>query len=145
MKGIKSVQARSGPKPRPRLPITPEILRKLRSVWVAGFDQSMLWAAATACFFGFFRAGELTVPSDAAYDPTVHLNFEDIAMDSLTRPSGLQVRLKVSKTDPFRKGVDVFIGSSGDDLCPVRARWWHTCPFVEAVQACCFASRMAGF
>ncbi len=85
------------------------------------FDHKMLWAAATVCFFGFFRAGELTVPTDSAYDPTAHLNFEDVAMDSLTQPSLLQIRLKASKTDPFRRGVDVFIGYSGDSLCPVRA------------------------
>ncbi len=40
---------------------------------------------------------------------------------SFSKPSLLQIHLKPSKTDPFRKGVDVFIGSSGDDLCPVRA------------------------
>ncbi len=124
LKGIKSTQAKRGLKPKPRLPITPEVLRKLQSVWASeaeSFDHVMLWAASVVCFFGFFRAGELTVPSDAAYDPTTHLNFEDIAVDSLTRPSLLQVCLKVSKTDPFRKGVDVFIGPSGDDLCPVKA------------------------
>ncbi len=99
------------------------MLRKRQSVWASEaeyFDHVMLWAASVVCFFGFFRAGELTVPSDAAYNPTTHLNLEDMAGDSLTRPL-LQVRLKVSKTDPFRMGVDVFIGPFGDDLCPVKA------------------------
>ncbi len=124
LKGIESTQAKRGPKPRPRLPIMPDVLRKLRASWepsVEPFDHSMLWAAAVVCFFGFFRAGELTVPSDASYDPSVHLNFGDVAVDSLTKPSLVCIRLKTSKTDPFREGVDVFIGPSGDDLCPVKA------------------------
>ncbi len=32
-----------------------------------------------------------------------------------------QVRLKTSKTDPFRKEVDVYVGKTGNDLCPVSA------------------------
>ncbi len=151
LKEIKSVQARAGRKPRPRLPITPDILRKLQSVWgpTTGFDQAMLWAVSITCFFGFFRAGELTVPSEAAYDMSTHLNFEDVAMNNLTRPSLLQIHLKASKTDPFRKGVDVFIGSSGDDICPVRAMATYLATYLAlrgvAVLVCCSGSRMAGF
>ena len=29
--------------------------------------------------------------------------------------------IKQSKTDPFRKGVDIFVGRTGTDLCPVGA------------------------
>lgn len=32
-----------------------------------------------------------------------------------------KVRLKVSKADPFRKGVDIVIGKTGNKLCPVSA------------------------
>ena len=27
------------------------------------------------CYFGFLRDGEITVPTEAAYDPGEHLNF----------------------------------------------------------------------
>ncbi len=94
--GIKSTQAKRGLKPKPRLPNTPEVLRKRQSVWASeaeSFDHVMLWAASVVCFFGFFRAGELTVPSDTAYDPSLSLVTRlDIAVGSLTRPSLLQVR-----------------------------------------------------
>ena len=36
-------------------------------------------------------------------------------------PQVLQVHLKASKTDPFRTGVDVFVGRTKCKLCPVAA------------------------
>ena len=81
----------------------------------------MLWAAASLCFFGFFRSGELTVPTEAGYDPDTHLSFEDVSVDSLSNPQSLQVHLKASKTDPFRTGVKVFVGRTNCPLCPVAA------------------------
>ncbi len=81
----------------------------------------MLWAAAALCFFGFFRLGEITVPSAEAFDMGVHLSFQDILVDNITKPQALRVRLKASKTDPFRKGLDVHIGHTQDELCPVSA------------------------
>ena len=61
------------------------------------------------------------MPSDSAYDSSVHLSVGDIAVDDSRRPSFLQITIKQSKTDPFRKGVDVFVGRTGSDLCPVAA------------------------
>ena len=40
----------------------------------------------------------------------MHLNFEDGSIDSIKNPQLLKVRIKASKTDPFRVGVDIFIG-----------------------------------
>ena len=123
MRGIKRVQGRKH-KPSPRQPITPELLRKLREVWLkpsAGGDGIMLWAAATLCFFGFLRSGEITVPSDSEFDDTAHLTFRDVAIDRLQAPSMLRVRIKASKTDPFRVGVDVVVGKVDGPLCPVSA------------------------
>ena len=31
----------------------------------------------------------------------------------------VRVKLKASKTDPFRVGVDMFVGKTGGPLCPV--------------------------
>lgn len=36
-------------------------------------------------------------------------------------PQILKVRRKASKTDPFRVGVDVFVGKTGNSLCSVSA------------------------
>ena len=73
------------------------------------------------CFFAFLRAGELTVPSDSTYDPAVHLSLSDVATDAPLNPSALRITVKQSKTDPFRRGVDLWVGRTGTDLCPVAA------------------------
>ena len=67
------------------------------------------------------RAGEITVLSDKGYDPEAHLSFPDIAIDNPANPSTIQVRIKASKTDPFRKGVDIYVGRTNNDLCPISA------------------------
>ena len=69
-------------------------------------------------FWGFLRAGELTIPSDTAFDPTT---VEDITIDGIANPSMLKLCLKAFKTDPFRKGVDVVVGRTLDKLCPIAA------------------------
>ncbi len=124
IKGIRSTQAKSDTPKKNRLPITPAILHRIRTQWeVQGStrDHVMLWAAATLDFFDFLRAGEITVPSDSAFDPKSHLTFEDVSVDNILDPQLLKVRLKTSKTHPFRKGGDVYVGKTGNDLCPYLA------------------------
>lgn len=41
--------------------------------------------------------------------------------DDYHTPKCLEVRIKSSKTDPFRKGVSIFLGVTGEALCPVAA------------------------
>ena len=107
-----------------RLPISPNLLRKVKAVWeisASDPDIIMLWAACCLAFFGFLRIGEMTVPSDATYDPSTHLSQSDIAVDNPSNPSVIRVSIKQSKTDPFRRGVDLFLGKMASDLCPVAA------------------------
>ena len=72
-------------------------------------------------FWGFLRAGELTIPSDTAFDPTTHITVEDITIDGIANPSMLNLCLKAFKTYPFRKGVDVVVGRTLDKLYPIAA------------------------
>ena len=81
----------------------------------------MLWSASLLCFFGFLCSGEITIPSLSSYDPSVHLNYSDISVDNPINPTIVKVRLKSSKSDPFRKGVDVYVGKTGQVLRPVSA------------------------
>jgi integrase len=114
-----------------RLPITVPILRGLISIWALThskldsaaqaerYDCVLLQAAAALCFFGFFRAGELTVPMPTAFDERVHLAWGDVDADNANPPSSVRVHLKRSKCDQLGNGVDVYVGRTGTDVCPV--------------------------
>ena len=110
--------------PRNRLPITPTILGQLHGIWVSHQDRAygaMIWAAASTCFFGFFRSGEITIPSVSSYDPQSHLSWGDVAVDDPVFPSCVRVHLRRSKCDPIGRGVDVYFGPVNERLCPVWA------------------------
>ena len=81
----------------------------------------LIWASCCLCFFAFLRAGELTVPKDNACLPGIHLSVSDIALDDPKRSSFLRVTIKQSKTDPFQQGINIFVGMTRTDLCPVAA------------------------
>ena len=124
LKGIKLTQAKGPKRMNPRLPITPEILQKVKQTWEKGkldFDKHMIWAAALVCFFGFLRAGEICVPSDKGFDEGAHLTAADLTFDNILNPNVLQIRIKASKTDPFRQGCDIYLGRTHKPLCPVSA------------------------
>ena len=122
--GVKQAEARTGMPARVRLPITLDVMQLLQRMWAASNQHPegvMLWAAACVGFFGFLRAGEFTAPSAESFDPEVHLCFSDLALDSHTEPTMVCLRIKQSKTDPFRQGVDVFLGKTEAPICPVKA------------------------
>ena len=124
MKGIKRVQATSGRSSRVRLPITPAILIKLKNVWTesAGdLGTKLIWAACCLCFFAFPRVGKMTIPDAQSYDPGAHLCYADVAIDNTRNPKLLRIRIKQSKTDPFQRGIHLFVGRTGSELCPVAA------------------------
>ena len=122
---IRSEQAKKSPTPQwVRLPITPEVLLRMRHVWEKNSrepDNIMLWAACTTCVFGFLRSGEITVPSWREFDLGAHLCAGDVTLDSRSAPQIAQLNIKASKTDPFRHGVSIFLGKTGNRLCPVTA------------------------
>ena len=131
--GIKRSQASKVQPPKPRLPITPAILRCLKTVWWVNPTHPnlvILWAAACTGLFGFLHAGEFLVPSTQSYDHQVHFSLSYLALDSHSAPSLVRLRIKQSKIDPFHAGVDVFLGATGDDLCPVQTliAYLSVCP-----------------
>ena len=122
--GIKRGDSRSGTPARKWLPITIDVLHRLKDIWLSTPqvpDNIMLWAAACVGFFVFLRVGEFTMSAPQAYDPDVHLNLSDLALDSQIKPSVVQLRIKQSKTDPFRQGINIFLGKTDVAICPVQA------------------------
>ena len=119
--GIKKCQAVSHPA-RIRLPITLKIMGKIKEVLLRepqSFTNIMLWAACCIAFFGFMRVREFTIPGPRDYDASIHLSFSDITVDSRGNPRLLQVTIKHSKTDPFRRGVNIYLGATDSAICPI--------------------------
>ena len=124
LRGIKRELSKKTHTTKPRLPMPPNILLKLRAVWeedATAFDHIMLWAACCTCYFGFLRSGEVCSPADSNHDPSTHLNFSDIAVDSHENTSAISIQIKASKTDPFRQGTTIYLGATDTKLCPVKA------------------------
>ena len=121
---MKRSQGGDGASGGQRFPITPHLLRQIKAAWedrATDPDIVMLWAACCLAFFGFLRAGELTVPSDSSFDASTHLAWGDVAVNDPANPTVISVKLKASKTDPFRQGITLFVGRVSSDLCPVSA------------------------
>ena len=123
LKGIQRNQATSHP-PRVRLPITLQIMRSIYDLLTNqphSYTNILIWAACSLAFFGFLRVSEFTIPSDADYDDECHLSLADVSVDNRGNPQLLRVKIKQSKTDPFRRGVDIYLGATGRTLCPIKA------------------------
>ena len=61
----------------------------------------------------------MTVPSDIECDPQAHISLGDIALDDHRHTLLMHVAIIQSKTDPFCKGINIFIGCTGTDLYTV--------------------------
>lgn len=123
LRGIKRKQC-STCTARIRLPITAEIMYRIYRVLArlpAEYQNIMLWAAFCTAFFGFLRVGEMTIPSQSAYDSSVHLSLQNVELDSRVMPNIVWLTIMQSKTDPFRKGVKLCLGQTNSVVCPVKA------------------------
>ena len=89
LKGVKRAAAVSGVEARVRLPVTPKILKLLRSIWSGNsseFNSVMSWVACCMCYFIYLRSGEVTVPSLKEYDGGAHLSEGDVSLDCVKSP-----------------------------------------------------------
>ena len=85
------------------------------------YHSIMMWAACCLAFFGFLRSSEFTVPSQEAFDKDIHLLSTDLAIDNKANPQLLTVKIKQSKTGPFRQGVTLGLGRTASTICQITA------------------------
>jgi hypothetical protein len=81
-------------------------------------------AAIKVAFAGFLRSGEFTIRSTkyTAFDPSCHLTRGSISfLPSFDDASSVSLTLPASKTDPFRKGITIYIAAVEVPTCAVRA------------------------
>ena len=120
IRGIRRQQGNKFMKP-PRAPITPthlsQILHHLHHTALSKSDKRLWWSAVTLAFFGLLRASEYTCPSTRSFDRESNLAATDIYVGH----NYMLISIKASKTDPFRVGCTVTIGSTNNKLCPLKA------------------------
>lgn len=106
----RGIRRQQGDNKRPRLPITINILRtlknQLRVSQYSPLEQRMLWASFTLAFYGFLRISEYT-----------NLQWSDVTVSG----NEISIKLRQSKTDPFRRGHSISIHASDSSTCPLRA------------------------
>ena len=109
MRGIKKSQRNIS---NNRLPITSEVLRQMCDLLTTGvfspFIDLLLQCAFKTAFFGFLRCGEITCRLKNDYSNCVYIR--DIIVNS--EANCYILRLRTSKTDPFREGVDISINEN---------------------------------
>ena len=102
-----------------RQPITIQQLHHFHQ-WIttrySDFDSSMLKAATSVAFFGLLRSSEYCSQyrhrSSAATLARNDIKFSN---------NLILLHLRESKTDPFKEGVVLRIGSTNSSVCPVQA------------------------
>ena len=121
LRGIKKRQVVHRPT-RVTLPITMHIMQKIKGALLqepCSYSNMMLWAACCMAFFGFMRVGEFTIPAQYSYDKPSHLSLSDISVDKRDNPRLLRVTIKQSKTDPFHRGMNIYLGATDGPICPI--------------------------
>ena len=82
-------------------------------------DHFMLLAAYCLGFYGFPRAGKFTTLRP--FDPSTHVAVSDVQADTLVNPTCFKIRIKYSKTKPFRMACAIYVGCGSGSICPVAA------------------------
>ena len=114
---LKGIKRTSTPQQRTRRPITIQILSEisdlLRPAFSEEFDTVMLSAAFTLAL----RVSEFTCSSSKSF-----LEIKDVVfVPNIQNPDHIKVRIKQSKTDPFRQGTTLTIAKSNSTVCAVIA------------------------
>ena len=82
-------------------------------------DKSMLCSAVTLAFFGMLRSAEYTSPTSSNFFIGSTLQPSDISFSESFQFAS--VRIKKSKTDPFKCGCTIRIAATNSPFCPVNA------------------------
>ena len=119
LRGIRRIQGNSLSRPR-RQPITLNHLSSLRYYFFVNYpaDHLMLWCASTMAFFGLLRSSEYCAPSPSSHIESTLLRQDvQLSFDH----EYISIRIKASKTDPFRQGISIRLFRINSSFCPVEA------------------------
>lgn len=57
-------------------------------------ELNEVWSPSGQAFFAFLRAGEMTIPNNEAFNKSVHLSFDDVAVDDPKNFYVIQIKIK---------------------------------------------------
>ena len=107
MKGLKKSQINES---KTRLPLTSAIITRILSTLDTGYFSfyvdRLMEVVCVVAFIGFLRCGEFTVLKH--FSPELNVCYEDV----IVFEDRAVLKLRASKTDPFRQGVNI---------CPVTS------------------------
>lgn len=122
MRGIKRSQ---GNTTKPRLPITIKHLSLFKEFLqpdtTTNCDNKMLWSAICIAFFGFLRISEFTCDNIQRFHSGTLTRGDVEFHPTASEATSVSLNIKSSKTDPFRKGINLVIGATDSEICPVWA------------------------
>ena len=120
IRAVRRIQGSNFHRPR-RQPISLHHLRllshRLQLMQYSDLERAMFRAATSLAFFGLLRVSEYTSQNRQSFCPETTLLVTDI---TFRRDYSIMfVRIKASKTDPFREGCTVRVAAIDSPLCPV--------------------------
>jgi integrase len=103
---LHAIKLHIGDRPKAKLAITLELLSDIFRMKSNTYVDIRDWAAFALAFFGLFRRSEI-----------LGLRWRDIRYVR----NGIVIHLGESKTDPFKRGMFIYVGERLDALCPCNA------------------------
>lgn len=94
-----------------------QICQQLQKGFYNLYIDCLIETVCIVAFFAFLRCGEFSVVHSYMFDTAVNLCVEDISLFT----DYVILRLKESKTDPFRKGIDIKLFKIDGPICPFSA------------------------
>ncbi|XP_052277466.1 uncharacterized protein LOC127876350 [Dreissena polymorpha] len=117
---LNSVKRLQNKEKRERLPIDivllKKIVQKLKEGCFGLYEDILMSCCCSVAFFAFLRCGEFTVNEKAPINYST-LRLEDIKVNE----EFIILHLNQSKSDPFRKGIEIFVYATHNQVCPVAA------------------------
>ena len=117
---LKGIKRTLGVPPKPKLPITIDLLLRIRSrLNLNSSKHASFWAICLVAFFGLFRKAHLLPDSEASFNPTRMFTRADIAFAD----SCVYITVRWSKTIQLGQRVVIIplIAIPNSPLCPVSA------------------------
>lgn len=111
---IRALELKAEP-PKQKLPVTIDILNRLRSIVSSDYNGVMFLAAMCLGFYGCLRCAEFTVVN--SFNSKIHLCRNDVAFILLHDSYIMRVHIKCSKTDHLNVGFNVYIPCTCPHAC----------------------------